>query len=285
MAELAGRQPASSYLGAADLLVDAALDRARRYRKDGLVSTPRLVGTDFGGPAGAPLLLLGPSLGTSADTLWARAALHLRADLRVVGWDLPGHGRSPSGDPFTIAELAAGVLALADRLGAETFHYAGDSVGGCVGLQLLLDAPHRVATATLLCTGARIGTPDGVARARRRRAHRAASAAVLDGAAERWFGRGFAAAAADHRRGPARRAARHRPECYAQTCEALAAFDVTDRLADIATPVLAIAGADDVPTPPESLRRIASGVKDGGWRCSTASDTWPRPKRPRGSPT
>jgi 3-oxoadipate enol-lactonase/4-carboxymuconolactone decarboxylase len=53
------------------------------------------------------------------------------------------------------------------------------------------------------------------------------------------------------------------PECYAQTCEALATFDVTDRLPDIAAPVLAIAGADDVPTPPESLQRIASGVKDG----------------------
>jgi 3-carboxy-cis,cis-muconate cycloisomerase len=34
MAELAGRQPNSAYLGAADLLVDAALDRAARYRKD-----------------------------------------------------------------------------------------------------------------------------------------------------------------------------------------------------------------------------------------------------------
>jgi 3-carboxy-cis,cis-muconate cycloisomerase len=34
MAELAGRQPNPAYLGAADLLVDAALDRAARYRKD-----------------------------------------------------------------------------------------------------------------------------------------------------------------------------------------------------------------------------------------------------------
>lgn len=33
MAELAGRKPNSSYLGTVDLLVDAALDRARRYRK------------------------------------------------------------------------------------------------------------------------------------------------------------------------------------------------------------------------------------------------------------
>ena len=41
------------------------------------------------------------------------------------------------------------------------------------------------------------------------------------------------------------------------------AFDVTERLAEIANPVLAIAGAEDIATPPESLARIASGVKDG----------------------
>jgi 3-oxoadipate enol-lactonase / 4-carboxymuconolactone decarboxylase len=226
------------------------------------VSTPRLVGTDFGGPTAAPLLLLGPSLGTSADTLWARAALHLRADLRVVAWDLPGHGRSPSSDPFTIGELAAGVLALADRLGAESFHYAGDSVGGCVGLQLLLDAPHRVETATLLCTGARIGT--AAAWQERAAAVRTRGmAAVLDGAAERWFGSGFPVRQQQTTAGLLGALRDTDPECYAQICDALADFDVSDRLADIATPVLAIAGADDVPTPPESLQRIASGVKAG----------------------
>jgi 3-carboxy-cis,cis-muconate cycloisomerase len=33
MAELVGREPNPEYVGAADLLVDAALDRAARYRK------------------------------------------------------------------------------------------------------------------------------------------------------------------------------------------------------------------------------------------------------------
>ena len=227
------------------------------------MSTPRLVGTDFGGPADAPLLLLGPSLGTSADTLWAAAATQLRTHLHVLGWDLPGHGRSPAAaDPFSIADLAAGVLALADRLGVETFHYAGDSVGGAVGLQVLLDAPQRVATATLLCTGAVIGTPEGWHQ--RATAVRADGiAAVHGGAAARWFGPGFTA---DHPDVAAALLGALRdtdPQGYAQTCDALGAFDVTDRLTDIATPVLAIAGADDVPTPPESLARIASGVTDG----------------------
>lgn len=226
------------------------------------MNVPRLVGTDFGGPTDAPVLLLGPSLGTSADTLWARAGLHLRTHLRVVAWDLPGHGRSPSGAAFTIADLAAGVLALADRLGAETFHYAGDSVGGCTGLQLLLDAPQRITTATLLCTGAVIGTADGW-HERAAAVRHGGTAAVHDGAAQRWFGPGFVDRQPELSTALLAALRDTDPQSYAQTCEALATFDVTDRLADIAAPVLAIAGADDTPTPPESLQRIASGVKDG----------------------
>lgn len=226
------------------------------------MTIPRLTTVDFGGPDGAPLLLLGPSLGTTAATLWSGVASTLAEHVRVVGWELPGHGRGARTERFTIAELAAAVLALVDGLDAETFDYAGDSVGGCVGLQLTLDAPHRVRSTTLLCTGAVIGTSAGWH-------ERAASVReqgmenMLPGAAQRWFAPGFAL------RQPGVSAAlldalsHADPESYAQTCEALADFDVTDRLAEIVTPVLAVAGRDDVPTPPESLERIASGVKDG----------------------
>ena len=199
------------------------------------MSIPRIVGTDFGGPEDGRLLLLGPSLGTSAATLWTGAAERLREHIRVVAWDLPGHGRSGVTEPFTMAELAAAVLALADEFSAETFHYAGDSVGGCVGLQLLLDAPHRVASATVLCTGAAIGTADSW--------HERAAAvrsvgieAMLSGAVQRWFSPGFT-----ERRPDVSSALLHAlrdtdPESYAQTCEALSGFDVTARLSEILTP-------------------------------------------------
>ena len=109
-----------------------------------------------------PLLVLGPSLGTSADTLWTACAAGLTDDFDVVAWDLPGHGhnRSVPEEPFTMAELAAGVLHVVDDLLTERgqprgpFFYAGDSVGGAVGLQLLLDAPDRVVGRRRCCAPA-----------------------------------------------------------------------------------------------------------------------------------
>ena len=213
---------------------------------------------------GRPLLLLGPSLGTSAEALWQRCARALRGGFHVVGWDLPGHGRSaPADAAFGIAGLAREVLALADRIRpGGTFRYAGDSVGGAVGLQLLLDAPERVEAAALLCTGAKIGESAGW-RQRAETVRADGTHAVLAGSVQRWFAPGFAD------REPAvagalldvRRAAD--PESYALVCEALAVFDVRDRLREITAPVLAVAGAEDQPTPPAGLAQIAEGVRNG----------------------
>jgi 3-oxoadipate enol-lactonase / 4-carboxymuconolactone decarboxylase len=207
---------------------------------------------------GRPLLVLGPSLGTSAEALWGPCAAALRGDFHVVGWDLPGHGRSaPATIGFTVADLAHELLG---ELGpGEPFRYAGDSLGGAVGLQLLLDAPDRVTKAALLCTGAKIGeAPAWHERAALVRA--AGTESVVAGSIDRWFAPGFDAAPKADLIGALRAAD---PESYALACEALAAFDVRDQLSAIATPVLAIAGAEDKPAPPAGLELIAQNVQNG----------------------
>jgi 3-oxoadipate enol-lactonase/4-carboxymuconolactone decarboxylase len=217
-----------------------------------------------------PLLVLGPSLGTSASTLWTACAAGLSDAFDVLAWDLPGHGhnRSVLEERFTMAELAQGVLRVVDDILEQrgelggSFFYAGDSVGGAVGLQLLLDAPGRIDAAALLCTGARLGNPDLWA-GRIDQVSVSGTPVMVTGSAERWFAPEFLD------REPARGTAllvalqETDDDGYVQVCEALAAFDVRERLAEIGAPVLAIAGQVDVVTPPAGLREIADGVKDG----------------------
>src|SRR5687768_11879586 len=84
-----------------------------------------------------PLLVVGPSLGTST-LLWTQAGGLLGNDFDVVAWDLPGHGVSPAAaEPFSVAELADAVVELVDSVApGARFHYAGVSLGGATGLQL-----------------------------------------------------------------------------------------------------------------------------------------------------
>ena len=139
------------------------------------MSVPKINGVQLSEPSAGPLLLLGNSIGTSATALWAASAAFLGERFHVVAWDLPGHGRNtdPVSDGFSMAELAAGVMAFAERVLTDRgepggqLYYAGDSLGGAVGLQALLDAPDRILAAVLLCTGAKIGDADGWWRAGR----------------------------------------------------------------------------------------------------------------------
>jgi 3-oxoadipate enol-lactonase/4-carboxymuconolactone decarboxylase len=211
-----------------------------------------------------PLLLLGPSLGTSVEALWRRCTGRLRGRYHVVGWDLPGHGRSrPAAAAFGVPGLARGVLDLADRIRpGEPFRYAGDSVGGAVGLQLLLDAPDRVTSAVLLCTGAKIGESGGW-RQRAETVRADGTQAVVAGSIQRWFAPGFPDREPEVVADLLAALRGTDPESYALVCEALATFDVRHRLGEITRPVLAVAGAADQPAPPSGLALIAEGVRDG----------------------
>lgn len=215
------------------------------------------------GPEDAPLLVLGPSLGTTS-ILWEAVLPALAQDHRVITWELPGHGASePALEPFSVADLAdALVLALADSLGVRRFDYAGVSLGGAVGLELLLRHPQLIGSAAILCSGAVIGTPQGWSdRAAQVRAQSTSSLVV--GSAQRWFAPG---SVAEHRDLVGRllhTLQNTDDESYALACEALAAFDVRQRLGEIAAPVLAVWGAHDAVTPEASAREVADGVRAG----------------------
>ncbi len=86
-----------------------------------------------------PLVVLAHPLGMS-QAVWDDVIPALLSRYRVLTWDLPGHGASQavSGEQITPADLAAEALALVELAGAQRFHFAGTSIGGVVGQQLII---------------------------------------------------------------------------------------------------------------------------------------------------
>jgi 3-oxoadipate enol-lactonase len=209
----------------------------------------------------APALVLGPSVGTGLG-MWDAQVPALAEHWRVIRFDTRGHGRSPVPDgPYTVADLAEDVLALVDGLGVDQFAYGGLSLGGAIGQQLAADEPDRIRSLVLCCTGARLSEPQ--AWQERGSRVRAEGTGWLDASTrERWFTADFRA------REPQEvdrllRMLRDTPaEGYAACCDALAAFDAREQLADIKTSTLVISGEHDPATPPELGADLAAGIPD-----------------------
>lgn len=80
--------------------------------------TPTLRGHWLTPDRGRQLLVVGPSLGTGVVALWDGCAQVVsdRAEVDVLGWDLPGHGDGePFDEPFSLEDLASAVVTLVDR--------------------------------------------------------------------------------------------------------------------------------------------------------------------------
>ena len=105
------------------------------------------------------VLILGNALGTDTH-LWERAMPALSAEYTIVRFDMPGHGKSPAATaPFSLEEIADAVITEADRLGIQSFDYAGVSVGGAVALELAHKYPERIKHCILVCSSAYKGGP------------------------------------------------------------------------------------------------------------------------------
>jgi 3-oxoadipate enol-lactonase len=214
------------------------------------------------GPAGAPAVLLGGSLGTTLE-MWDPQVPALAERLRVVRFDARGHGRSsvPPG-PYEIADLGRDVLALMDALGIERAAYVGLSSGGMVGMWLGAYAPERIVRLALLCTSAHM--PPASAWAERAATVRAAGSteAVADAVVARWLTAAFARAHPEVVAELRAMLAAQPPDGYAACCAAIERMDLRPDLGAIRAPVLVIAGEDDQATPPEHARGIADAIPD-----------------------
>ncbi|MFI1962908.1 4-carboxymuconolactone decarboxylase [Streptomyces pathocidini] len=212
------------------------------------------------GPEDAPVLILGPALGTTWH-MWDRQVPELTRHWRVLRYDLPGHGGAPAHPATSVADLADRLLATLDELGVERFGYAGCGIGGAVGADLALREPHRVAALALVAAAARFGTADEY-----RQRGVIVRSNGLDSIArttpDRWFTEAFAEAQQAIVDWSVQMVRTTDPGCYIGACEALAAFDLRTGLADIGVPTLVVAGSEDRITSPADARVLVAGIPD-----------------------
>lgn len=219
---------------------------------------PLRLAASLDGPPGAPVLVLGNSIGTTR-AVWDPQAAALGARFRLLRFEYPGHGGSPAPPgPYSIGDLAGGVLALLDGYQIESASYCGISLGGMVGIWLASHAPQRISALGLCCTSAYLD----LAWAERAALVRSEGMRPVAGqAAGRWF------TAAFQQHEPATVAAVVAairdvdPEGYAGCCDAIGGMDQRASLPSISAPTLVIAGAEDPATPPWHGAVIASGIR------------------------
>ncbi len=105
------------------------------------------------GAGSNPTLILLPGLLGSIGNQWRSFITPLAKSYRVVLMDLRGHGRSENNArSLEPKRMTQDILGLADFLKTDSFHVAGYSLGGYLGLMLALNQPRRVHTLLMHAT-------------------------------------------------------------------------------------------------------------------------------------
>jgi len=199
------------------------------------------------GPPDRPVLMLAHSLGQDHG-MWDQQASDLSAHLRVLRYDIRGHGRSPAtpGD-YSIEQLGRDALALADALGIDRFAFCGLSLGGMIGLWLARHAPTRLTGVVLANTSARPGAER--MEARRQAVLAGGMQAVVDSVMARFFSPRMIAENPPSVAAARRTLVATDPVGYAGCCAAIRDFDLTSSIERIAVPVIVISGELDTSLP------------------------------------
>ena len=215
--------------------------------------------SEIAGPADAPVLVMGSSLGTSLEMWDPQLALAER--LRLVRHDHRGHGRSPvPPEPYEIEDLGRDVVALLDALEIERASYCGLSIGGMVGMWLGANAPERIDRLVLICTSAHLPPAEGWAERAANVREAGTVEVVADAVVARWLTPAYADAHPELVAELRAMLVATDPDGYAACCGAIERMDLRDQLARISAPTLVISGADDEATPPEHQQLIAGSI-------------------------
>ncbi len=209
-----------------------------------------------------PWVLLSHGLATDLS-MWDELAGALKDRYRVLRYDARGHGASaaPAGD-YSLDQLVDDAAGILDALGVKQAHFAGLSMGGMVGLGLLIRHPNKIKSAVI--TDSRHTTTPDFTKAWLDRivaVRKSGIEAVVASTVSRWSSEGLS------QRNPAVVARmeamvrRTSVNGYCGCAAALARLNYGPRLNEITAPMLVMCGDEDHGAPPENSRQMAAMIK------------------------
>ena len=211
------------------------------------------------GPAGRPVVILVHSLGTSLR-IWDAVVAPITGSLRVVRYDIRGHGLTPASDPpYSVQELAGDLEQLMDALEIQRATLCGISVGGQIALQAAHDRPGRVESLILCDTAFRIGTPELWAQ-RIAAVNEGGLPAISAAVAARWLTEQYQRSNPDATAGYRYALERCTAAGYIGACAALRDADLESIARAIRCRTLVLCGDEDQATPPDVNRALAEAI-------------------------
>ncbi|MCC5969765.1 MAG: 3-oxoadipate enol-lactonase [Pararhodobacter sp.] len=207
-----------------------------------------------GDPKGAPVVFAN-SLGTDLR-LWDKVVPLLRPGLKIIRYDMRGHGLSDApAAPYTMGALVRDLERLLDHLEVREAVLVGLSIGGMVAQGLAVKRLDQIRAVVLSNTAAKIGTAE-MWQERVDMVMQHGVEGLAGAVMERWFPAEFRATSEG-------RAWRHMLERtpvagYAGCSAAIAGTDFYSTTATLRLPAMAIAGSEDGSTPPDLVREMAN---------------------------
>ncbi len=209
---------------------------------------------------GTPVVL---SHALGADLhLWDDLAAALAPQHEVLRYDHRGHGGSavPAG-PVSQDDLVDDAARLIREWGRGPVVFVGLSMGGMVAQGLAVRHPELLRGVVIAHSSARYPVEVRAMWAQRiATIEQGGLAAIADATMERWFTPGFRAAQPEVVERTRQVLLRSSPAGYIACGRAVAAVDWLDRLPDVKTPALVIAGAHDAGAPPAMSEAIAARI-------------------------
>jgi 3-oxoadipate enol-lactonase len=208
------------------------------------------------GPPHAPALVFANSLGTDLR-IWDAVVARLGPRMKIVRYDMRGHGLTDGAGEVRMEQLADDLAALLAGLRIQRAVVVGLSVGGLVAQALATARPDLVRALVLCCTAARVGDTASW-QARIDAVAAGGMAALADAVMARWFPPAVAERHPDLVAGCRLMLLRTSPDGYAGICAALRDADLTESTRRLALPTLCLAGSDDLATPPATVQGLAA---------------------------